>query len=319
MLEFAVLGSGSSGNSALVRFGDTTLLIDAGLSARQLTTRLEKLGVDPDSLNAIVLTHEHGDHARGIDVFCRKRSIPIYATTHTAALVREGVTSPVTWRAFESGSSFTVGKVRFESFSVPHDAVDPVGFVIDGGGSRLGFLSDTGHVTRLILERLKGVDTLFTEANYDELLLQNDTKRPWATKQRISNRHGHLSNEQAAELVAAVVSERLQRVVLGHLSSDCNTAEIATRIISEKLVSQNRVDVPVECADRSEPLPFVPVNAAAPEPVVAMQDRDTPPPVSAQNRVAEPESPRWKRSQAPQPRRAPIIPDEPLTQTEWAF
>jgi len=285
MLEFAVLGSGSSGNSAVVCAGDTRLLIDAGLSARQICRRLEVIGIDPDSLSAILLTHEHGDHVRGIDVFCRKRKLPVYATAHTAALVREQVRSEVVWRPFEAGSRFSIGPVEAESFSVPHDAVDPVGFVLQAASSRLGILSDVGHVTRLIVDRLRGVHTLFTEANYDELMLQNDTARPWPTKQRISNRHGHLSNEQTVELVREVAGPDLQRVVLGHLSSDCNCPDLASRLVRESLSRNGHSRVEVECAPRAEPLPLRPAcpplyeeaTATSEEPV-SVRENGCPPP-----------------------------------------
>jgi hypothetical protein len=142
---------------------------------------------------------------------------------------------------------------------VPHDAIDPVGFLFQCGHSSLGVLSDVGHVTRMIIDRLKGVDTLFTESNYDDVLLQNDTKRPWATKQRISNRHGHLSNEQTAELVSEIAGPSLTRIVLGHLSSDCNTPELAAGVIATRLRERGHTGVTVECAGRDAPLPLVPV------------------------------------------------------------
>ncbi len=259
MLKLAVLGSGSSGNSALVCHEDTRILVDAGLSARQLSTRLELIGVDPESLSAVVLTHEHGDHTRGIDVFCRHRKLPVYATTHTCAIVREAVKARVSWKKFDAGSSFEINGITISSFSVPHDAIDPVGFHFQCGRNSLGILSDVGHVTRMIIDRLMGVDTLFTEANYDEVLLQNDTKRPWATKQRISNRHGHLSNDQTAELVAGIAGPNLIRVILGHISSDCNTPELAAGVISKKLRDHGLPDVTVECAPRDSPMPLRPV------------------------------------------------------------
>ncbi len=305
MLNLAVLGSGSSGNSALVCLGDTRILIDAGLSARQLCSRLEVVGVDPDSISAVVLTHEHGDHTRGLEVFCRKRRISVYATTHTCAVVREGITAPVLWKQFEAGAGFKINGVEVESFSVPHDAVDPVGFLFRCGKSSLGVLSDVGHVTRMIVDRLKGVDTLFTEANYDDVLLQNDTKRPWATKQRISNRHGHLSNEQTAELVTEIAGPNLTRVVLGHLSSDCNTPELAASVISKRLREQGLTDVSVECAGRDAPLPLRPVvheflyQARISEEISAKSARvcESRPAVSGSS---SPSAPEWN-------------------QTEWAF
>ncbi len=286
MLEFAILGSGSSGNSGVVCLGDTRVLVDAGLSAKQLCVRLELLGIDPDSIDAIILTHEHGDHARGIDVFCRKRKLPIYGTAHTCQLVSEKVSSDVIWRHFEAGSAFEIGKdFTVNSFSVPHDAVDPVGFVFRGKKSSLGVLSDVGHVTHMIVDHLRGVDALFTECNYDEQMLQDDARRPWALKQRISNRHGHLSNEQTAELISKIASPNLSQIVLGHLSSDCNTPDLACRVISEKLHEIGYKDVKVECADRKSPLPLR--NAAKKKP--------------AHTASADPES------------------DLPWRQSEWAF
>ena len=254
MLQFAVLGSGSSGNSAVLCLAQTRILIDAGLSARQLCLRLEKVGIDPDSLDAVVLTHEHSDHMCGLDVFCRKRKLAIYACAHTCEMVRESVKSDVVWRQFEAGEGFRIGDIEVESFSIPHDAVDPVGFVFRGRKSSLGFVSDIGQVTEMVKHRLSGVNTLFVEANYDKVMLQNDLRRPWATKQRIASRHGHLSNEQAAELAVAVASSNLCRVVLGHLSSDCNNAEVASGFVREKLGAADCDHVSVTCASQKEPM-----------------------------------------------------------------
>ncbi|MAS92650.1 MAG: metal-dependent hydrolase [Verrucomicrobiales bacterium] len=320
MLELAVLGSGSSGNSALVRLGETTVLIDAGLSARQLCVRMQSLGVEPDDLTAIVLTHEHGDHTCGIDVFCRKREIPIYATTHTCAIVREQVKSKVKWHHFEAGADFRINDIHIESFSVPHDAVDPVGFVFRCDHSRLGVLSDVGHVTRLIVDRLQGVDTLFTEANYDEVMLQNDTHRPWSTKQRISNRHGHLSNDQTADLVSQIASERLTRVVLGHLSSDCNTSDLATSVISRKLEELGHHGIDVVCAQRKDPLPLRPVAKKPPEAPAAKSDTPEQPTSYVEEkaaksaRVCEPSAAETRPAAKPRSNDS----DE-WSQMEWAF
>ena len=263
MIEFAILGSGSSGNSAVVCHGQTRVLVDAGLSARQLVVRLEEIGIDPDSLSAIVLTHEHGDHVQGLDVFCRKRTIPVYATVHTSHLVQEGRIKKATtipWRKFEAGSSFMIDDLKIDSFNVPHDAVDPVGYVFRTETSSIGVLSDVGHVTRLIVERLRGVDSLFVESNYDEMMLQNDARRPWSLKQRIANRHGHLSNEQTAELIKEVATPVLNRVILGHLSSDCNTAEKASSFARAALEEIGLGSVEVECADRKKPTALYPAG-----------------------------------------------------------
>lgn len=265
MIEFAVLGSGSSGNSAVVCHGKTRILVDAGLSAKQLNTRLEEIGIDPQSLTAIVLTHEHGDHVQGLDVFCRKLSIPVYATVHTSHIIQQDKIkkAEISWRKFEAGSSFVVGDLEIDTFNVPHDAVDPVGFVFKSDSGSIGVLSDVGHVTRLIIERLKGVDSLFVESNYDDIMLQEDEKRPWSLKQRISNRHGHLSNKQTAELLKEVATADLNRVVLGHLSSDCNTAEKAMGFAREALEEMGLSDVELECAERKKPTALYPAVKGA--------------------------------------------------------
>jgi phosphoribosyl 1,2-cyclic phosphodiesterase len=259
-MEFSILASGSAGNSTVVRSGDTCILIDAGLSAKQIVRRLEICGVDPDSLSGILLTHEHGDHTAGLDVFLRKRSIPVYCEIRTRAVLVDSVRSEVRWTLFENGDRFSIGGVEVTSFSIPHDAVEPLGFVFRAGnGTRFGLVSDIGKVTNLVRHNLLGVDSLFVEANYDDVLLQNDTKRPWATKQRISGDHGHLSNAQAAALVAEIAQDNLHRVVLGHLSRDCNHPDVAIRTVRGALRQIGRGDVVVECAGQEEPLPFYPV------------------------------------------------------------
>ena len=252
MVRLTVLGSGSSGNCAVVSTGRTTLLVDAGLSAKQICVRLEAAGYTLDQLDGILLTHEHQDHTNGLEVLSSKRTLPLYATALTREILQGSLkfrNSP-TWRLMTTGSAFDFQDLRIECFPVPHDAVDPVGFVIADEESRLGLLSDVGFVTNLIKDRLKGADSLFVEANYDAQLLEADTKRPWATKQRISSRHGHLSNDQAAELIESVAHAGLHHVVLGHLSDDCNDPDRATQRIQESLHRVGIKDTKVQCAQR---------------------------------------------------------------------
>jgi phosphoribosyl 1,2-cyclic phosphodiesterase len=234
-VRFIVLGSGSGGNAAVVEAGGIRLLVDAGLSAKQLVTRMLASGIDPAALNAVLLTHEHGDHVRGLRVLMKQLAVPVYATPSTSRLVRDGGVEATSWKIFESGGGFQLNGLAVQSFAVPHDAVEPVGFVFRHEEKSFGLLSDTGHVTKLILDRLRGVNALFVEANYDDALLEADTKRPWSTKQRISSRHGHLSNAQTAALVAELVPAGLRRVVLGHLSRDCNCPVTAARIVRAEL------------------------------------------------------------------------------------
>ncbi|MEZ5324428.1 MAG: MBL fold metallo-hydrolase [Verrucomicrobiales bacterium] len=248
MLKINVLGSGSSGNCALVRCGDSSVLIDVGLSAKMVCSRLEAIDFDPGDLSAILLTHEHGDHVRGLDVFCKKADVPVYCNALTRESLQKGLKHPKQWRIAQAGSRFMVGGIEVAAFSVIHDAVDPMGYVLSDGESRLGIVSDIGHVTKGVRAQLTGVDTLFVEANYDLMLLQNDTKRPWSTKQRIVSRHGHLSNEQTAELVVECAATGLQNVVLGHLSQDCNSPEVAVDTIERHLAQNGHFGVSVHCA-----------------------------------------------------------------------
>jgi phosphoribosyl 1,2-cyclic phosphodiesterase len=164
---------------------------------------------------------------------------------------------PLAWNLMNTSTPFALGDLRVECFSVPHDATDPVGFVIADGESRLGVLSDVGHCTHLIRSRLSQCHGLFVEANYDRALLEADTLRPWPTKQRISSPHGHLSNEQTAELVASLAHSHLRQVVLGHLSDDCNRPELAADFVRRALASTAASQAKVQCAARHEPSPRV--------------------------------------------------------------
>jgi phosphoribosyl 1,2-cyclic phosphodiesterase len=253
VIRFAVLGSGSGGNSAVVECGGARLLIDAGLSAKQLCLRLSRLGIQPEQLDGILLTHEHGDHVRGLEVFLKKHPIPVFTTPATRKVVQiQGMQGGV-WKTFETAQTFTIGAATIQSFTVHHDAVDPVGFVISHNSRQLGVVSDAGHVTRSMTDRLRGLHGLFVEANYDDDLLEADTKRPWSTKQRISSRHGHLSNTQVAELIREIAHPQLCRVVLGHLSSDCNKPDLALEYLRACLADMGHHHVNLHCACQDVP------------------------------------------------------------------
>lgn len=268
MLSLTVLGSGSSGNCAVVRTGHTTLLLDAGLSARRISQRLEMVGLSVPDLDGILLTHEHQDHTCGLEMLCRKHELPLFATPLTQETLAKSAFTKARpkWKLMQTGAAFEFQDLRIECFPVPHDAVDPVGFIIEDAESRLGVLSDVGFITNLIRDRLHGAHSLFVEANYDTHLLEADTKRPWSIKQRISGRHGHLSNDQTAELVQHLAHADLHHVVLGHLSDDCNDPDMARQRISSVLHDAGVKDAKVHCAARHEPLPWLEVARRAPEP-----------------------------------------------------
>ena len=252
-----MLGSGSAGNSALVATGHCKILVDGGLSARQLVLRLGQCGVTPEQLDGVLLTHEHGDHVCGLEVLCRKFDLPIYCNALTAEAIRcdrlfNRAAATTNWRIFRTGSEFSICDVTVQTFPVPHDAVDPLGFVFHAGSSGLGFITDLGYATKMVIERLRKVQTLVIETNHDEKLLQNDSHRPWPVKQRIQSRHGHLSNTAAVNVIEELLLGNIERIVLGHLSRDCNTPELALGAVHASLAKCGRIDVEVHCASQSE-------------------------------------------------------------------
>ncbi|HET6407819.1 MAG TPA: MBL fold metallo-hydrolase [Chthoniobacteraceae bacterium] len=252
MIHLTILGSGSAGNAALVETAKTRLLIDGGLSSRQLVERLRLCGVNPLEIDGILLTHEHGDHAGGLEVWCKQFSTPVYCNRLTAETLRRGGKVAKDWRLFLTGSDFQIGDLTIETFPVPHDAVEPVGFVLHHGSEALGFLTDLGFATKLVHERMRAAHTVVIETNHDEKLLQEDTKRPWSVKQRIMSRHGHLSNAAAGSVLAELLEGRLRRAVLGHLSRDCNSAELAIGTVRKTIDERGGMNVDVICAKQRE-------------------------------------------------------------------
>jgi phosphoribosyl 1,2-cyclic phosphodiesterase len=256
MFALTILASGSAGNCALVETPACRLLVDGGLSARQLCVRLAAASVDPTAIDAILITHEHIDHAAGLDIFCKKFHTPIYCNALTAdALQRSGREDcRKEFRLFQTGSEFSVGDITVQTFTVPHDAADPVGYVLHHGRASLGFCTDLGFATKLVHERLRHADTVVIETNHDEKLLQEDSRRPWPVKQRIMSRHGHLSNAAAAEVLAGLSPHGLRHAILGHLSRDCNTPALALDTVRARLAADGIApsDIEVFCASQRE-------------------------------------------------------------------
>lgn len=237
-VQFTILGSGSNGNCAYLEAGNSRLLIDAGFSAKQIRERLAQIGRAPEGLTGILLTHEHTDHTNGLGTLCNRLPIPIYCNRLTKEAVEMQFRgTKFDFRLFGTGSSFEVGEVGVETFSVPHDAYDPVGFMLRTSGRQIGFLTDLGHATKLVMERVRSSNVLVLETNHDMKMLQDDVRRPWSVKQRIMSRHGHLCNEAAATVLAELVTADLKHVYLGHLSRDCNKPELARRVVQERLNS----------------------------------------------------------------------------------
>ena len=254
MFTITLLGSGSLGNCSLIESSNCRLLVDGGLSAKQITLRLETLGVEVSTLDGILVTHEHADHVGGLRVLCKKTPIPVYCTSITAEMLRKDqLALHPDVRQFEAGARFAIKDITVQSFSVPHDAVDPVGYTFSHGNESLGFLTDLGKCTNLARERVRGVSTLVIETNHDVQTLQNDPHRPWALKQRIMSIHGHLSNAAAAAELAGLLEHGLNRAILCHLSRDCNSPELALSEVRAQLAAAGAAEsVEIYCAAQKE-------------------------------------------------------------------
>lgn len=251
--RLTILASGSSGNCAYLETDDTRLLIDAGLSARQIRQRLLGIGRTPENLSGILITHEHSDHTQGLGVLAAKLQVPIFCNRLTKEAIEAQFKARFEFRLFSTGASFDLGDIGVDTFSVPHDAYDPVGFLLRTAAGNIGFLTDLGHATKLVVERVRPSHALVLEANHDVKMLQDDTRRPWATKQRILSRHGHLSNDAAAQVAEQIVSAELRHLILGHLSSDCNRPDLARRVVSESLCRLGASHVHVQAASPDVP------------------------------------------------------------------
>jgi phosphoribosyl 1,2-cyclic phosphodiesterase len=237
MVKVTVLASSSSGNSTLVATENTRLLVDAGLSRRETFARLTAAGTEPQSLTAILVTHEHSDHVIGLHRIAKKLDIPVYVSRLTApALFGEGSDwtdgAPEKLELFAAGSNFTIGDIDVASFTIPHDAVDPVGFSFRAQGIKISIATDLGYMPDSIRFHLRGSDVLLLESNHDLEMLKVGPY-PWALKQRIMGRNGHLSNEVACTFIREELDHTTSTLILGHLSSQNNHPEIV-RLMAEQ-------------------------------------------------------------------------------------
>lgn len=313
MMRMTVLASGSKGNSTVIATSRTRILVDAGLSCREILKRLYTAGEDPRSLDAILITHEHQDHVQGVAVLARKLGIPVYFTelTHrawirwvcprkrttyadwlrqrqqaaTAASVDETSSAGLALAAasdepedelceeakpaerdpsalpavayFAAGQRFAVGDIDVEPFTIPHDAADPVGFVFEGDGVRIGFATDLGYMPANARQALRGCDVLMLESNHDTEMLR-DGPYPWSVKQRVMSRVGHLSNEAAAEFLERNYDGQAAYVILAHLSESNNLPALA-RVSAERAL-RDRMSLLANkllLAEQSQPLPSI--------------------------------------------------------------
>jgi phosphoribosyl 1,2-cyclic phosphodiesterase len=249
-LRFRVLGSGSSGNATLVELGETRLLIDAGLGPRTLAERLQSAGVDPAALAAVLLTHEHGDHARGAAAFSAKWGVPLCGTRGTYAAAGFGAQEVTGYQVLEAGTTRRFGPLAVTAVRVPHDAAEPVAFVVAAeGGATLGHATDLGHLSRGLVQRFEACDAVLVESNYDPAMLR-DGSYPWSLKERILGPYGHLSNGDVGRFLAAGLGPACRTVVLAHLSENTNHPEVARMCGEQSLEKAGRRDVRLELTDR---------------------------------------------------------------------
>ncbi|MDH3543803.1 MAG: MBL fold metallo-hydrolase [Desulfuromonadales bacterium] len=236
-MKICLLASGSKGNSILVESGKTRLLIDAGLSARELRKRLDSVDVEAESLDALLITHEHGDHVRGLGPLVRQLDLPVYLQTDLARKLPD-VGKPECVQEFVDGEEFTIKDLTIRPFAITHDCLAPVGFTLDGELGKVGVATDLGIVTRLVTECLQDCRALVLETNHDEELLR-DGPYPWKLKQRVRSNHGHLSNNAAGNLLQSLLWNGLETVFLGHLSETNNRPDLAVEVVREVLEKQN--------------------------------------------------------------------------------
>jgi phosphoribosyl 1,2-cyclic phosphodiesterase len=252
MLKFCVLASGSSGNSSLVATNTTRLLIDAGLGVRDLMQRLASTGESLDRLDAILITHEHSDHISGLCRLLRKlrRPIPVYVTQRTAPVIDWETCEPAIER-FQAGSSFTIGDISIDSFTIPHDAIDPVGYTFRAAGVKIGIATDLGYIPDSIKYHLRSTDVLLLESNHDIEMLKVGPY-PWSVKQRVMGRNGHLSNDVVSDFLRDDFAASTASLILGHLSEHNNHPELV-RMSAASALERRGLSTRLHIAEQNQP------------------------------------------------------------------
>lgn len=250
-LAVCMLASGSKGNATYISDGDTSILIDAGLSGVELQRRLLSRDLDPEQLDAIIVSHEHSDHIQGVGILSRRYKLPVYINRKTyQASPKLGNLHET--KSFECGQTFRISNLTIHPFSISHDAEDPVGFTIGQNGTTIAIATDLGIATSMVKEHLKHCALLILEANHDPQMLENGPY-PWPLKQRIKGRTGHLSNTSSKILLKELQHENLQHVILAHLSEVNNTPQLAyaevaralTRCSAKLYVADQRTSSPI--------------------------------------------------------------------------
>jgi phosphoribosyl 1,2-cyclic phosphodiesterase len=250
IVKFCVLASGSAGNCALLATERTRILVDAGLSLKALAGRLESVGERLDGIHAVLVTHEHSDHVGGLARLARRLRVPVYISKRTAPAVDWGECAPPL-ECFQAGGRLVVGDIEVDSFTIPHDAIDPVGFCFHAEGVKIALATDLGYITESVKFHLRRCDLLLLESNHDLEMLKVGPY-PWSVKQRVMSRVGHLSNESMSDFLLRDFDGVPAHLVLGHLSEHNNHPEIV-RLVATQALERRGLATPLEIASQSRP------------------------------------------------------------------
>ncbi len=257
-MRFSVLASGSKGNACYIETDSTRLLVDAGLSCRELVKRLNIIGIEITRLDAIIITHEHSDHIKGLGPISRKFNSTIYSNSSTLKRCISLLKNTRVDDTLQTGKSLTINDITVETFAKNHDAADPIGLIISSNGSRLGILTDAGRSTSLLEDRLLNCTGVLLEFNHDVEMLENGPY-PYYLKKRIKGSNGHLSNDQAGMLLKRLSHNNLKHVILAHLSEVNNTPEKALAKAREALLECSMDGIPVHVSYQDYPCPVLEV------------------------------------------------------------
>ena len=236
IVKICVLASGSSGNCTFLATEKTRILVDAGLSRKEISARLEAIGETPQSLDAILVSHEHTDHVAGLPMLVKAHKIPVYLTHLTAPAIAWNDAEPAV-ETYQAGSRFTIGDIEVATFTIPHDAADPVAFTFRAQGIKVGLVTDLGYIPESIKFHVRGTNLLVLESNHDLEMLKVGPY-PWAVKQRVMGRKGHLSNDVVAEFIRGDLDSSTSTLVLGHLSENNNHPELVRLVASQALAGR---------------------------------------------------------------------------------
>lgn len=252
-LSVCVLASGSKGNAIYISDGQTAILMDAGLSGVEIQRRMETAQLDIQDLKAIVVSHEHSDHVRGVGVMARRYHLPVYINQATAAAASGQLGRIDDMRYYDIGQSFTIDRLVVHPFAISHDAADPAGFTVAQNGRKIGIATDLGIATGMVKQHLKACSVLVLEANHDPTML-TEGPYPWPLKQRIKSRNGHLSNQASRDLLGEIKHDGLCHVILAHLSEVNNTPEKALEAVHQAIHKEDQLKLHVAGQERCSDL-----------------------------------------------------------------